>query len=99
MPLVRISSPDNAPLTLDIDSLATRLSDPAITITDLARPRLDPGGHAGLHPARAALPGTKAIGGGVVTWPEGPVLYDFTLDASRFDLQRPALDLARLSRR
>jgi translocation and assembly module TamB len=86
LPLVRISAPDNAPLTFDIDSLATQLSDPAITITDLQAHAWTRGDSLAFNLDRAALPGTEAIGGGVVTWPEGPVLYDFTLDATRFDL-------------
>ncbi|HWA16089.1 MAG TPA: hypothetical protein VG817_06645, partial [Gemmatimonadales bacterium] len=86
LPRVRISAPDNAPLTFDIDSLATRISDPAITITDLQAHAWTRGDSLAFNLDRAALPGTEAIGGGVVTWPEGPVLYDFTLDAPRFDL-------------
>ncbi len=85
-PLLRISSPDHAPLTFDLDSLSTRISDPAITVVDLAA-------HAWTHDDslaftihRAALPKTAASGGGVVTWPKGPVLYDFTLTAPRLDL-------------
>lgn len=83
----RISSPDNAPLTFDIDSLATRISDPAINVVDLAAHAWTHGDSLAFTIHRAALPGTKAAGGGVVTWPEGPVLYDFTLAATRFDLR------------
>lgn len=86
LPLLRISSPDDAPLTFDVDSLATRVSDPAITITDLAAHAWTRGDSLAFTIHRAALPGTRAIGGGVITWPQGPILYDFTLDASRFDL-------------
>ncbi len=84
---IRISTPDDAPLTLDIDSVATRISDPAITVTDLAAHVWTRGDTLAFTLHHAALPGTRATGGGVLTWPEGPVLYDFTLDASRFDLQ------------
>ena len=83
----RISSPDNAPLTFDIDSLATRISDPAINVIDLAAHAWTHGDSLAFTIHRAALPGTRAAGGGVVTWPEGPVLYDFTLAATRFDLR------------
>jgi hypothetical protein len=87
LPLIRVSTPDDAPLTFDIDSLSTRLSDPAITITDLQAHAWTRGDTLAFTLDRAALPGTEAIGGGVVTWPDGPVLYDFTLDAPRFDLK------------
>lgn len=87
LPLLRISTPEHTPLTFDVDSLSTRVSDPALTIVDLAA-------HAWTHDdslaftvERASLPGSRLSGGGVVTWPNGPVLYDFTLTAPRFDLR------------
>ncbi len=83
----RISSPDNAPLTFDVDSLATRISDPAINVIDLAAHAWTHGDSLAFTVHRASLPGTRAAGGGVITWPEGPVLYDFTLAATRFDLR------------
>lgn len=87
LPLLRVSSPDGAPLTFDIDSLSTHISDPAITINDLAAHAWTKGDSLAFTVHRAALPGTRARGGGVITWPEGPVLYDFALSASRFDLR------------
>lgn len=83
----RISSPDNAPLTFDIDSLATHISDPAINVVDLAAHAWTHGDSLAFTIHRASLPGTRASGGGVITWPEGPVLYDFSLIATRFDLR------------
>jgi autotransporter translocation and assembly factor TamB len=87
LPLLRISTPEHTPLTFDVDSLSTRVSDPAITIVDLAA-------HAWTHDDslaftvhRASLPNSRLSGGGVVTWPQGPVLYDFSLSAPRLDLR------------
>ncbi len=87
LPRLRISSPDRSPLTLDVDSLHTRVSDPALTVQDLAA-------HAWTHDDslaftlhRAALAHTRATGGGVITWPRGPLLFDFTLNADPLDLR------------
>lgn len=87
LPLLRVSSPDGSPLTFDIDSLSTHISDPAITVVDLAAHAWTKGDSLAFTVHRAALPGTLARGGGVITWPEGPVLYDFSVAASRFDLR------------
>ncbi len=87
LPLLRISTPERTPLTFDVDSLNTRISDPAITVVDLAA-------HAWTHDDslaftvhRAAMPNSRMSGGGVVTWPRGPVLYDFSLTAPQLDLR------------
>jgi translocation and assembly module TamB len=82
-----VSSPDRTPLTFDIDSLATRVSDPAIAIVDLAAHGWTRADTLQFTLHRAALPGTKVAGQGFVTWPHGPLLYDFTLNASRVDLR------------
>jgi TamB, inner membrane protein subunit of TAM complex len=87
LPLLRVSSPDGEPLTFDVDSLATQVSDPAVHVVDLAAHAWTHGDSLAFTLHRAALPGTRAVGGGVLTWPEGPVLYDFSLVASRFDLR------------
>lgn len=87
LPLFRVSSPDGAPLTFDVDSLSTRITDPAITVVDLAAHAWTHGDSLAFTLHRAALPNTRAAGGGLLTWPGGPVLYDFSLAASRFDLR------------
>jgi translocation and assembly module TamB len=87
LPVLRVSSPDGAPLTFDVDSLNTHISDPAITVVDLAAHAWTKGDSLAFTLHHATLPGTSAKGGGVITWPEGPVLYDFAVTASRFDLR------------
>ena len=86
LPLLRISTPDHQPLSFDIDSLATRISDPAITVVDLAAHGWTHDDSLGFSLHRAALPDSRFSGGGVITWPHGPVLYDFGLVASRLNL-------------
>lgn len=87
LPLLQISTPEHTPLTFDIDSLSTRISDPAITVVDLAAHAWTHDDSLGFTIHRAALPDSRLSGGGVVTWPNGPVLYDFSLTAPRLNLR------------
>ncbi len=81
-----VSHPDGSPLTFVLDSLATRVSDPAVTVVDLAARGWTRGDSLAFTLHRAGLPNSRFTGGGVITWPRGPLLYDFTLDAPRLDL-------------
>ena len=83
---ILVSAPNRPPLTLDIDSLSARVSDPAIQVVDLAAHLWTRGDSLALTIHRARLPNTRANGGGVITWPEGPLQYDLTLDVPRLDL-------------
>jgi translocation and assembly module TamB len=87
LPLLRVSSPDHAPLTFDVDSLSTRVSDPAVQVVDLAAHAWTHGDSLAFTAHRLSLPDSRLSGGGVVTWPRGPVLYDFTFDAPRLNLR------------
>ncbi len=81
-----ISSPEGRPFTLDLDSLAARVSDPGVTITQLeGRVRLR-GDSAIFSLEHGALPATEFAGGGAVTWPRDTILYDFQLEAPRVSL-------------
>ena len=81
-----ISSPEGRPFTLDLDSLAARISDPAVTVTALeGRVRLR-GDSAIFSLEHGSLPGTDFTGGGAVTWPQDTILYDFQLESPRVDL-------------
>ncbi len=84
--LLRISDPTNQPLTLEVDSLRTRLSDPAIDLRQLSAHAWTRGDTLAFTLHQAELPHTHVSGGGVVTWPEGPLLWDFVLDAPALDL-------------
>ncbi|HEU4699599.1 MAG TPA: translocation/assembly module TamB domain-containing protein [Gemmatimonadales bacterium] len=87
MPRMVISTPDHQPFTLDLDTLATRVSDPQVVLRD-ARGRLRFRGDSVVFGfTRAALPRTVVSGGGAVTWPRDTTLFDFALDAPQADLR------------
>lgn len=86
LPRLVISTPDHAPLTFDVDSLRTRVSDPAVAVVDLAAHAWTHGDSLAFTAHRAALAHSRLSGGGILTWPRGPVLYDFTLTADTLDL-------------
>ena len=83
---LRISSPDRQPFTLDLDSLATRVNDPGVTITD-AKGRLRLRGDSAVFSLeRGAMPNSVFSGGGAVTWPNDTILFDFQMEAPRISL-------------
>ena len=83
---LRITTPDRQPFTVDIDSLATRVNDPAVTLRDaVGRVRLR-GDSAVFSLAEGALPDTRFSGGGAVTWPADTILYDFQVISPRVNL-------------
>ena len=87
MARLRITTPDRLPFTVDLDSLAARVNDPGVTIRDaVGRVRLH-GDSAVFSLSRGALPDTRVSGGGAVTWPGGPILYDFQLTAPHVNLE------------
>ena len=69
MSRLRIATPDRKPFTVDLDSLATRVSDPGVTLTDAAGRVRIRGDSAVFSLERGALPDTRFSGGGAVTWP------------------------------
>ncbi len=83
---MRISTPEHDPFMIDIDSLATGISDPQVELRDAAgRFRI---GHDSLvfSLERGALPHTRFAGGGAVTWPQDTILYDFQVVAPQASL-------------
>ena len=85
-PLMRLGTPDHKPVQFIVDTLATHVSDPAVTVTDLNGSIEIDGTTLTFRLARAGLPHSAFAGQGKLTWPEGPVLYDFQLGARRLDL-------------
>jgi translocation and assembly module TamB len=83
---ILISSPDHEPLTFDIDSLSTRVNDPAVTITSAVIRGWTRADSLAITVTRATLPNTSLQGGGVITWPNGPLQYDCAFVARRLDL-------------
>ena len=86
MPRLRIATPDRQPFTIDLDTLATRISDPQVVVRDAIGRLRFRGDSAVFSFTRVALPNTAAAGGGAVTWPRDTILFDFQLDAPRIDL-------------
>ncbi len=83
---MRISTPQRDPFTIDIDSLATGISDPQVELRDAAG-RFRIGGDSLVFSLeRGALPNTRFAGGGAVTWPQDTILYDFQVVAPRASL-------------
>ena len=85
-PTVWASMPDRRPLTVDIDSLAGILSDPAVDIRHI-RGRIQVKGDSLIFAVESgALANSRMSGGGVLTWPDGPIEYDIGLDMTQLDL-------------
>jgi translocation and assembly module TamB len=82
-----ISSPTHEPLTFEVDSLSTRISDPAITINQLDANGWTRADTLQFTVEQVRLPNTRASGSGTLTWPKGPVLYDFAMVATEADLR------------
>ena len=84
---MRITTPDRQPFTLDIDSLATQVSDPGVTLRDaVGRLRLH-GDSLVFSLSSGALPNSRFSGGGAVTWPHDTTLFDLQIIAPRMDLE------------
>ena len=87
LPLLRIASPDKAPLEVEFDSLAVRFSDPGVTIRDfVGRLRLK-NDSITVSVVQGALPGSEFHGGGVVSFPTDTLLYDLAMEVPRLDLK------------
>ena len=84
---LRIATPDRKPFTIDLDSLATRINDPAVTLRDAAGRVVLRGDSAIFSLARGALPDTRFSGGGAVTWPRDTILYDFQVISPHVNLE------------
>ncbi len=83
---LRITTPDRKPFTVDIDSLATRVNDPGVTIRDaVGRVRLH-GDSAIFSLSRGALPDTRFSGGGALTWPHDTLLFDLQVTSPHVNL-------------
>ncbi|MBA2627063.1 MAG: hypothetical protein H0U85_03555, partial [Gemmatimonadales bacterium] len=86
MTRLQISTPDRKPFTIDLDTLATRISDPQVTLTDAAGRLRFHGDSAIFSLSRGALPNTRFSGGGAVTWPRGTTLFDFQVTSPQVSL-------------
>jgi hypothetical protein len=81
-----VSTPDHRPISAEIDTLATRVSDPGVELVQ-ARGRIrTPHDSLIFEITRGALPHSRFTGAGAITWPDGPILFDFALQMSEVDL-------------
>ena len=87
MSRLRIATPDRLPFTIDLDTLATRINDPAVTLRNAAGRIVLRGDSAIVSLSHGALPATLFSGGGAVTWPRDTVLYDFQVISPRVSLE------------
>jgi autotransporter translocation and assembly factor TamB len=83
---LRLSTPDHLPLLADVSSLRTEIGDPRIHLTDFEGTLLTAGDTLRFTLVHADMPHTRVRGKGAVRWPNGPMRFDFTLDAERADL-------------
>lgn len=86
LPRLRISTPDSRPFTIDLDSLAARVSDPQVALRDAAGRIRFAGDSVVFSLHRGALPHTRFSGGGAVTWPRDTALFDFQFVVPRLAL-------------
>lgn len=87
LPLVRISTPEDDPILVEIASLSGRLSDPDLSIVALEGQVVTKADSLRFNFSEAALPGTVVHGSGAVRWPQDTIRYDFALDADTVALR------------
>jgi len=81
-----ISTPDHRPLSMDIDTLGVRVSDPGVRVEQARGKARIHGDSLVFEITRGALPNSRFQGAGAVTWPDGPMLFDFGMRMSQLDL-------------
>lgn len=85
-PVIRVSTPDDDPLRVEVAHFAARLSDPAVEVVDATGEIVQGADSLQFALSRAALPGTVVAGSGAVRWPQDTIRYDFSLTADTVDL-------------
>ena len=78
---LRLSSPTEHGIRIDVDSLATRISDPPVEVRDMAGRVTIAGDSLRADLDRVGLPGTKATLAGWIHWPHGRLVYDLDVHA------------------
>ncbi len=86
LPLIRVSTPDEQPILVQITALETTVSDPAITLHEFRGEILTAGDSLTFRVERAVLPGSVVAGAGALRWPQDTVQFDFALTADTVDL-------------
>jgi translocation and assembly module TamB len=83
---LRLQAPRERGIRADITSLAAQITDPNVTLRDLAGRMTVVGDSMDLDLTRVALPGSHLAITGRLTWPRGPILYDLDIVADSADL-------------
>lgn len=86
LPLLRVSTPKRDPLTVRIERLAARISDPELSIRNLRAEVRTKDDSLLFEVDRADLPASSMRGSGRLDWPRDTILYHFNLDARRLAL-------------
>ncbi len=86
LPLIRVSTPADDPILVEIASLRARLAEPALDIVALEGEVVTKGDSLRFDLDRAELPVTRVRGSGAVRWPQDTIQYDFALDADTVSL-------------
>ncbi|HQR17213.1 MAG TPA: translocation/assembly module TamB domain-containing protein [Gemmatimonadales bacterium] len=81
-----VSTPNRDPLSMIIDTLGVRVSDPGVRVQQARGRARVHGDSLVFEITRGALPASRFQGGGAVTWPDGPLLFDFAMRFSELDL-------------
>ncbi len=81
LPSVRVSTPADDPIRVEIARLSGVLSDPAMRIADVQGELITAADSLRFRLDRAALPATRVQGEGAVRWPDDTIRYDFRLTA------------------
>ncbi len=87
LPLLRISTPDRQPVTLEIERLAARVSDPALDIQALSGSIRTKNDSLLFELTRFELPGTSGQGSGRLDWPSDTLLYHYSFRTPRLALK------------
>lgn len=85
--LLRISTPRRDPILVDIAAMRTTLSDPAVTITQLAGRIVTVNDSLRFTFDSLSLPSSRLVGSGTVRWSNDTIRTDFTLDAPHVALR------------
>lgn len=83
---LRLATPDQQPILAQIDSLTMILNDPLLEVRALAGGVRQARDTLWFEFNRAELPNTGGTAGGLVSWPQDTLLFDFKFDAERVAL-------------
>ncbi len=84
--LLRLSSPDDQPVVVEIAGLEARISDPMLEVRDLRGTLRTKNDSLVFDLPRVELPGTEGTASGRIDWPQDTIRYRFEFDAPKLAL-------------